>query len=202
MYKRQVLVLAGACALWISVRFESPGALVLATLIFAIAGLTAINWIDSDAGVAVYRNVLLVEGLIFLSAAKSQWDAHREHAKLLVAISGLVLIGGALLGNEFEFGGLLGFVPAVEPKDGWQLVLIVVSIGLLAFAAWQRHGGSAFVGLAGTFAFLTLNSTGGSLSGWPLVLGLVAVAGLAWALVLRPSQQAAAAPAPSQTPPT
>ena len=143
---------------------------------------------------SVYRNVLLVEGVLFLLAARSQWDAHREHAKLLVAISGLVLILGALLGNEFELGGLLDFSPSFEAKDGWQLVLIVVSIGLLAFSAWQRHGGSAFVGLLGLFAFLAFNGSGGSLSGWPLILGLVAVACLAWALVIRPSQQDAVSP--------
>ena len=189
-----ILALAGACALWISFRFQSPGALVLATLVFAAAGLTAINWIDSDAGVAVYRNVLLVEGALFLLAARSQWDAHHEHAKLLVAISGLVLIFGALLGNEFEIGGLLGFSPSFESKDGWQLVLIVVTVGLLAFSAWQRHGGSAFVGIVGVFAFLAFNSGGGSLSGWPLVLGLTALACLAWALLIRPSRQGTASP--------
>lgn len=189
-----ILALAGGCALWISVRFESPGALVLATLLFASAGLTAIDWIDSDAGIAVYRNVLLVEGLIFLLAARSLWDAHHEHAKLLVAISGLVLISGALLGNEFELGGLLGFSPSFEGKDGWQFVLIVVSIGLLAFSAWQRHGGSAFVGLVGVLAFVAFNSGGDSLSGWPLVLGLAALGCLAWALMIRPSRQGTVSP--------
>ena len=203
-----ILALAAATALWISIRFESPGALVLSTLIFAAAGLTAIDWIDSDAGVEVYRNVLLAEGVIFLLAARSQWDAHHEHAKLLVAISGLVLISGATLGNEFEIGGLLGFSPSFEGEDGWQFVLIAVSIGLLAFSAWQRHGGSAFVGLLGLFAFLAFNGAGGSLSGWPLILGLVALACLAWALVIRPGQTSATPPAspapppPSQTPPT
>jgi voltage-gated potassium channel Kch len=189
-----VLVLAGACALWISFRFDSPGSLVLATLLFAAAGLTAVNWIDSEAGVEVYRNVLLVEGVVFLLAARSQWDAHREHAKLLAAISGLVLILGALLGNDFELGGFLEFSPSFETKDGWQLVLIVVTIGLLAFAAWQRHGGSAFVGLLGLLAFLSFNATGGSLDGWPLILALLALACLAWALVIRPSRQDASPP--------
>jgi len=197
-----ILALAAGTALWISIRFESPGALVLSTLLFASAGLTAINWIDSDAGVEVYRNVLLLEGVIFLLAARSQWAAHREHAKLLVAISGLVLISGATLGNEFEIGGLLGFSPSFEGKDGWQLVLIVVTIGLLAFAAWQRHGGSAFVGLLGLFAFLAFNAAGGSLSGWPLILGVVALACLAWGIAIRPNQQAPGTSPPSQTPPT
>jgi hypothetical protein len=198
-----VLALTGICAALISARLQSPGATVLATLFFAIAGLAAVNWIDSSAKVATYRDVLLLEGILFLLAARSQWDSRHRHANLLVAVAGAALIGGALLGNTPQpavaFPGLAA--AGLKGKDGWEMVLIGVSIGLLAFAAWQRHGGSAIVGLVGVYVFF-LFTTDGSLSGWPLVLGLVTLACLAWALVVRPSRQSSGAATPAQPPPT
>jgi hypothetical protein len=200
-----VLALTGLCAAVISVRLQSPGATVLATLLFAVAGLTAVNWIDSSAKLATYRDILLLEGILFLLAARSQWDSRHRHANLLVAVAGAALIGGASLGNTPQPGvAFPGLAAAgLKGKDGWELVLIGVSIGLLAFAAWQRHGGSAFVGLVGVYVFF-LFTTEGSLSGWPLVLGVVTVVCLAWALVLRPSrhQPGGGAPAAPQPPPT
>jgi hypothetical protein len=196
-----IFVLTGLVAVSISARGQSAGATLVAALFFGVAGLTAVNWIDSDAPVAAYRDVLLIEGLLFLLAARAMWDARRSDAKLLVGVAGAALIAGALLGNDIEFGGPFGFSPQIEGDDGWELVLIIVSIGLLAFAAWQKHGGTAFVGGAGVFSFLLLTSEG-DLSGWPLVLGIVALAALVWALAVRPSRQGpGAGPPPAQTPP-
>ncbi|MGH2982339.1 MAG: hypothetical protein ACRDKV_09900 [Solirubrobacterales bacterium] len=199
-----ILVLTGLCALWVSVRLQSPGGTLLAALFFSAATLTAVNWIDSDADVAVYRDVLLIDGLIFLFAAKVLWNERRADSNLLVGVAGATLIAGALLGNEVSVEGFLGLSPSFEGKDGWELVLIVVSIGLLAYAAWQRHGGTAFVGGFGTLAFLVFASNETGLSGWPLVLGIVTVACLAWALAIRPSTSSSgtgAPPPPAQPPP-
>jgi hypothetical protein len=77
---------------------------------------------------------------------------------------------------------------SVNGKDGWMLVLIIVTLGLFAFAAWQRHGPSALVGLGGFIAFYAFTQGGGDLSGWPLILGITVVC-LSWALVVRPSRQ-------------
>jgi hypothetical protein len=186
-----IFVLTGLCALWISIRLQSPGATLLAALFFATAGLTAVDWIDSNAELATYRDVVLAEGMLFLLAARSQWDPRRADANLLVGVAGAALITGAVIGNVGNpFGAVvgIGLSGSQDSKDGWELVLIMVSIGLLAFAAWQRHGGTAFVGAAGVISFQALTDHG-SLSGWPLVLGLVALACLAWALVVRPSRQ-------------
>jgi hypothetical protein len=198
-----VLALTGLCAALISVRLQSPGAIVLATLFFAIAGLTAVNWIDSSAKIATYRDILLLEGILFLLAARSQWDSRHRHANLLVAVAGAALIAGAVLANySLGTASFIGPSLIAEPNDGWTFILIAVSIGLLAFAAWQRHGGSALVGLIGLSFFLIANATGGDLSGWPLLLGLTALACLAWALVLRPLRQSPGAATPAQPPPT
>lgn len=198
-----VFLLTGLCAVAISVRLDSPGATVLAALLFAGAGLTAVNWADENARAASYRDVLLIEGVIFLLLARSMWDARASHAKQLVAVAGIVLIAGAVLGN-YSLGGVTFLGPSLagEPSDGWTLILIAVTIGMLAFAAWQRHGGSALVGLIGLLVFLFANAAGGDLSGWPLLLGVTALACIGWVLVIRPSRSpGGAAPSP-QPPPT
>ena len=196
-----ILLATVLCAVYVSARFQSPGATLLAALLFVAASMTAVNWIDSDAEIAVYRDVLLADGALFLLLARSQWDARHADAKLLVALAGAALIAGALFGGVVVSAEAFPFGFELEGDDGWELVLIVVSIGVLAFAAWQRHGGSAFVGLVGLAIFLGFTANG-DLSGWPLVLGLLALACLAWALVVRPSRQAAASPPPPQPPPT
>jgi hypothetical protein len=200
-----VLAVTGICAAAISVRLASPGATVLASLSLAGAGLTAINWIDDQADVAVYRDVLLIEGVIFLLLARSIWTARHEDARHLVAVGGIGLVGGALFGAIGTYAAIFlvlepsGF-PVAQDKDGWVFILVAVSIGLLAFSAWQRHGGSAFVGLYGlaNFVFFSFN---GDLSGWPLLLGLLALACIAWALVIRPTRGSPTASAPTPQPP-
>jgi hypothetical protein len=198
-----VFALIGLCALAIAARLQSPGAALLAALFFGAAALTAINWIDSNAKIASYRDVLLLEGLLFLAVARMIWNPRLADAKLLVGLGGVGLIAGAVLGNQGNpFAQLAlsddGLIP-LHSKDGWVLVLIVVTISLLAFAAWQRHGPSAFVGLVGFSAFFTFTQ-GGDLSGWPLILGIVTVICLAWALIVRPSRQQPAAGAMAHAP--
>lgn len=189
-----VLLLSGVIAALISVRFDSPGATLLAALTFAGAGVVAVSWIDSQASISAYRDVLLAEGIVFLVLARATWGARHAQAKILVAVSGIGLISGAAAGSGPGTFGLVVVDQSIHSKDGWTFIVIAVSIGILAFAAWQRHGGSAFVGLLGVYQFALLTSSGGDLSGWPLLLGVVAVACFAWALVVRPSRQKTATP--------
>jgi len=196
-----VLLLTGLIAAALSVRIDSPGATLLAAIALAGAPVTAVNWIDSGAPLATYRDVLLLEGVIFLFLARTLWVGRLPHAKLLVAVGGVTLIAGAAIGNGFQtVFAPLGDSTGFRGKDGWTFVLIVVTIGLLAFAAWQRHGGTAFVGLVGAYYFLILTASGGDLSGWPLILGVVALLCLIWALVVRPSRQAPGAGAMPHAP--
>ena len=188
-----VFLLTGALALWLSTRSESPGLVLLAGLFFGIAGLTAVNWIDSDASLAAYRDVLLIEGALYLLAARQLWRERRATANLLVGLAGIALIAGAVLGKlgdldtSFGFFSVLGSVS--EGGDGWELVLIVVTIGLLAYSAWQRHGGLAVIGTIGAFAFFSSAILEGDLWGWPVLLFLLAVGCFAWALIVRPQRQ-------------
>jgi hypothetical protein len=52
---------------------------LLAVLFSGAAALTAVDWIDSNAKIATYRDVLLIEGAIFLLVARSLWET--RHAQ-------------------------------------------------------------------------------------------------------------------------
>jgi hypothetical protein len=202
-----VFILSGLAAADVSVRLDSPGTTLLAALFFGAAGLFAVNWIDDHAQAATYRDVLLVEGVLFILVARWVWSSRGEHANQLVALGGVGLIAGAVIGNSASAlaGGIPFFADPFTPhgEDGWKLVLIVATIGILVFAAWRHHGGSAFVGLIGFYFFYFFTFGAGTLEGWPLILGLVTVACLIWALIVRPSRGSprVAAP-PPQPPPT
>lgn len=201
-----VLILAGISAVTVAVRLRSPGATVLAATAFGVAALTSINWIDSNAKLATYRDIVLLVGVIFLVVARLLWAEHREHAKQLVPAGGLGLIAGAVIGNASAFAAAalgLNLFP-IPGKAGWLVVLIVVTLTLFAFAAWQRHGGSAFVGLLGTYYFVVFTGVKGNLSGWPLLLLLTTVACFGWTLFVRPSRDSdlERIPAPTQPPPS
>jgi hypothetical protein len=187
-----IFILSGLAAADVSVRLDSPGVTLLAAIFFGAAGLFAVNWIDDQAQVATYRDVLLLEGILFILVARAVWSSRGEHANQLVALGGVGLIAGAVLGNSASaLAGLPFFADTFTShgEDGWKLVLIVATIGILVFAAWRHHGGSAFVGLLGFYFFYLFTFGAGTLEGWPLILALVTVVSFAWALVVRPSRQ-------------
>ena len=84
--------------------------------------------------------------------------------------------------------------------------MIAVSLGALAYAAREGARGPAYAGIIGLLTFLGIVA-GGSLSGWPIALGVLAVAGIAYGLAPRtgttppPAGSGAAPPAAGQPPP-
>lgn len=200
-----IFVLGGIGTLALRARCESPGLTLLAGLFFGIAAGTAIDWGDSSAPSATYRDIILVEGAVFLFAARQIWEAKRADAIVLVGLAGVALILGAIIGKagslSAPYGPFFFFAGSSEGGgDGWELVLILVTIGLLAFSAWQRHGGIAFIGVVGTLSFIGFTFDG-NLAGWPVLLALVAAGCLYWSLVLKPRQSGGSVPPTSQAPP-
>lgn len=196
-----IFALAGIGTLILRLRCESPGLTLLAGLFFGVGFLTATDWADSSAQVATYRDVLLIEGILFLLAARQTWDLRRADANVLVGLSGVSFISGAVLGNIGNPAALFFSEGEVHSGDGWELVLIVVSIGLLAYAAWQRNVGIGFIGVVGAFIFFGFADTDGDLAGWPILLALAAAGCIYWSLVLKPRQSGGSVPPTSQAPP-
>jgi hypothetical protein len=180
-----VFFLTGFVTLALAMRYDSPGLLIVALLWLAAAFLALVNWIDSDAGTTAVRNVLLVVGVLFLLAARALRPERLGHSHVAVAVGALLLVIGAILGalGNIDFGGVLFGVDGgaeLGEEDGWELVLVLVSLGALAYAAWQRYRGAAYPGLLGLVAFVGITAETGDLGGWPLLLLLVALGCLAW----------------------
>ena len=175
-----VFLLTGLLGLLLAARHDSPGLQIVGLLFLAGAFLAATDWIDGDAGTTAFRNVLLLVGILFLFAARSLRPVRLEHSHVAVAVGALLLVLGSLLGalGDIDFGSIIfgvGDGTEIGDEDGWELVLVLVSLGALAYAAWQRYRGAAYPGLLGIFAFVAITEDG-SLAGWPLIL-LLAAAG-------------------------
>jgi hypothetical protein len=176
---------AGISALFFSERLDSAGLRLLGLLVLGGAALALVDWIDSTASAAAYRDVLLVEGIGFLFLARVLGVSQREHAHVAVTAAALALIAGGAIGifGEVGFGYFLGFDGGDSPsgENGWELVVLAVSLGALAYSGWQRYRGTVYPGLAGLVVFFSVADQG-SLAGWPLILLAVAVACMCWAI--------------------
>jgi hypothetical protein len=171
-------------AFFFAERLDSPGLRLLSLLTFAVALLALVNWIDSDASASAYRDVLLAEGVIFLLFARNLHGVRPDHSHVEATAAAITLIAGAAIG---AFGGLqvsvFGGLSAGDlgDNDGWELLLIAVSLGALAYSAWERYRGTIYPGLLGLVFFLVVGAPG-NLWGWPVILTLVALACFWWAL--------------------
>jgi hypothetical protein len=193
------LAVTAASALFFSERLDSPGLRLLGLLLAAAAVLALVSWIDENASSTAYRDVLLAEGVLFLLYARSIHRTRPEHCHVAVSAAAVTLIAGAAIG---VFGDIsfysplqpLGLSGDLGDNDGWELVLLVVSIGALAYSGWQRYRGSVYPGAAGILLFLSA-SVAGNLAGWPLILALVALACFGWALFGDSGRRGTPAPA-------
>ena len=201
------LAVTGVSALFFSERLDSPGLRLLGLLVVAGAVLYLVNWIDENASVSAYRDVLLAEGVLFLLYARTLHGVREEHSHVAASASVVTLVAGATLGvfggvdTGSLFGGFAGGGEAVGDNDGWELLLLAVSIGALAYSGWQRYRGTVYPGLIGLAFFLTA-ATPGNLWGWPVILTVVALGCFGWALYGegRPGTRRPPTP-PSATPP-
>jgi hypothetical protein len=185
-----VLLLGGAICVALRTRSESPGLVLLGAILFGGAAIAAINWLDSDAPAATYRDVALILGVLYLLCARLIWADRRVEANLLIGLSGIALIGGAVIGATGNpFPTFFALVSDNESGDGWELILLIVAIGLLAYSAWQRHGGLALIGAVAAYLFVGFATPTGNLWGWPVLLLLLAMGCFAWALVVLPQRQ-------------
>jgi hypothetical protein len=179
------LAVTAAGALIFSERFDSPGLRLLGLLLLGGAVLALVHWVDENTTSAGFRDVLLIEGGLFLLIARAL-RSRLEHSHVAVAAAALALIAGASVGifEDVGIGLFLGVSEVGEvpgDNDGWELVLLLASVGALAYSGWQRYRGTVYPGLIGLGIFFAVADEG-SLDGWPLILLVVSLVLLAWAL--------------------
>ncbi len=121
--------------------------------------------------------------------------APREGVLLMDAV-GLAAVG---LGVLVAFDGSAGVAGVISGSGGsagwgWQLVLLLVGIGLAAFAAVEREGGPGLLALIVLAGFVTIAGVHDSLLWWPLILLLGGA--LAIGIGLRPARPLPPEPTP------
>jgi len=172
------------------------------TLVAAIAGLVAVEalvaWLFRPHGLGTFRAVLLVLTAGFALGTVRLRDHQRRHAVQLANAAGLTALAlaatylfpialASLLRASGAFLTILGAGRPAVPF-GWELYLLAIGLGLVAYACADGEPGPAYIGAAVLVAFAVLAGLPpvgrGSLVGWPLFL--LAIGGAGLAIGLRP----------------
>src|SRR4051794_2923247 len=162
-------------------------------LLVGIAGIFAWlflwDWIASP-GVNGFRWLLILLGLAYLAAALALRGGNRPQGDELVTAAGIVgvlvgFIGVAQTALQAVVGSALS-LPGGTHGQGffWDLMLLLVSLASVGYAAMARVRGPAYVGSVGLLTFAGLLGVelsdlaegkipDGSLVGWPLALLLL-----------------------------
>lgn len=185
-----VAALLAAQAL-VSARWRNSAA---CTLLGAISGGIAVvafcDWAFDVDRAATFRWILLGLVMVYVLTAVGQRDRHFRHGVALIDAAGLATLGiAASFAGDVPFLGLDAHRTAAW---GWELLVLAVGFGLIAYSSVDRAPGPAYLGVLNLAAFAVITSGGvrggATLVGWPLMLG--AIAALLLVVGLRPTTPA------------
>jgi hypothetical protein len=181
------LLQAGA-ALWPAVRCHSAICALIAAAAVGVALLSAIDWIFDPAGTDPFRWALVVLALAYALSSMVLRAGYPRHAEQMVNAVGLAILAIPLMAIADE----LVVVPFGDEAadtllpNGWELLVLGVGCGLIAYGAVDRAPGPAWLGVAnvGGFVASTAPSDEQTLRWWPLLL--LALGAATMAAGLRP----------------
>ena len=191
-------------------------------LLAALAGIGAwlffFDMILDDPGATAFRWLLLVLCLVYAAVAFALRDRGAPQAPEFVTAAGIAAVSVGLIGVIAQSGDFLGpllFGASSGEGEGqsfaWDVWLLLISLGLVAYGAVVHARGPAYVGFLGLLAFAILQGAevnallegdepDSSFLGWPLILLLIGAAGLAAGAIGRRPPPAGAR-VPAGTPP-
>ena len=189
-------LLVTGLAVLAAVRANSAACTLYAAVAAGVTVLALVEWAFDPKGVATTRWILLALVLGFVAGLAYLRERHRRHAVMLVNAAGLAVIAIALsfqAGIEGAYFTITDkaptyagvFTPFESPGFGWDLVLLLGSFGLIAYAAADCEPGPGYLGafaLLLSIAVVGLPGMEATLVGWPLFLLLVGIAGIAFGL--------------------
>lgn len=204
--------LLAAAALVPATRRNSSAATLIAALAAGVAALAFVRWAFDPLTAGPFRWTLLILIVAYGVGVMALRDRRRRHAVQLVSAAGLAAAGiaASLLGvvGDVVFGEaapvllVFDFAPS-GAAWGWELVILLVGFGLVAYAGADDERGPAYLGAVVLLAFVVVAGPAppgeASLVGWPLVLGLMGIAG--FAIGLRPLRPLPPPPAGDDEPP-
>jgi hypothetical protein len=215
---------AGYAAWRANVRFAA----LLAALDLVVAWLALCNKILGHPSANTNRWLLMIVGVVLVAAAVGLTRRGRREATELVTAAGVAgvvasSIGAYLgvfavtlnrvlvdLGLRPLFGGLV-----VRQHFIWDLVLLLIAVGLITYGSRARVRGPGYIGTAGLLIFVfsvgfqfSSRRPPSSVVGWPLALLLIGAAALVlgffaarFARARGASSQPDASPPPGTAPP-
>jgi hypothetical protein len=201
------LLLSGL-TFYFAITYDSGISHLLSAVTFGVVIVAFVEWVFDPGGISTFRWILLFTAIGFAAYALAGPDEdHRAVGDINAAGLAVLAIAGtyAVEGTELLFGGAGDGM--VESSTGWELVLLLGGLGLLAYSWAKAKAGPGYLGVANLIAFVILGGAvgddGPSLVGWPL-LALLLTAGLL-VLALRrdgappapPATATGASPAPS-----
>jgi hypothetical protein len=186
-------------ALVSSQRHNSAVMALLAGLAGTVTLLAGVDWIfDLGSPLRTFRWLLMLAAILLGAGGMAVRSTRPRHGVALINAAGLVTLGLAL---TFAIGAIASpFGNGATAGWGWELFVLLVGAGLVAFAISNREPGPGYLGAVNLLAFVLMAANSGksaSLVGWPLWLLLVAIAILAIGLRSRPGPARAAAAPPA-----
>jgi hypothetical protein len=191
-------------------------------LLAALAGIAAwlflFDMILDEPGVTTFRWLLLVLCLVYAGSAFALRERDAPQAPEFVTAAGIAAVLVGVIGVLAQAGEALGpLIFGASPGEGegqsfvWDVWLLLISLGLVAYGAVVHARGPAYVGFLGLLAFAILQGAevnallegdepDSSFLGWPLILLLIGAAGLAAGAIGRRPPPAGAR-VPAGTPP-
>jgi hypothetical protein len=174
-------------------------------LLAALAGIATwlyfFDMILDEPGPTTLRWLLLVLCLVYAAVAFALRERDAPQAPEFVTAAGIAGVAVGLIGVIAGAGGVFGgLFPGSTEGEGqsavWDIWLLLISLGLVAYGALVQARGPAYVGFVGLFAFALLqgfevnarlegDEPDMSFAGWPLILLLIGAVGMAAGVIGR-----------------
>jgi hypothetical protein len=217
------LGLTSASAWYAAWRANVRFAALLGALDVVVAWLALWNKILGQPSANTNRWLLMIVGVVLVAGAAGLARRGRREASELVTAGGVAGVVASSLGVYLGFFALtlnrvlreVGLRPLFGGGFGarqhfiWDLVLLLIAVGLIAYGARARVRGPGYIGTAGLLVFVFsvgfqfgAGHTGGppsSVVGWPLALLLIGAAALVLGFVAPRFAKAGGAPTPPDT---
>lgn len=203
-----VFAITGVVAVLCARRANSGACTLIAALAVAAAAEACVAWVFAPRGTDAFRATLIVSTVLCGGGVLRFRDRRRRHAvqlmnagALLTVVLGATLLAGPVL---FGIGDTLGQHAAAPGGFGWELWILAVGFGVIAYAGADREAGPAYFGVVLLVEFAVLvglpRAGQDSLVGWPLFLLVIGLSGLT--IGLRPRRELPPPPGPEPVAPT
>jgi hypothetical protein len=168
-------------------RLNSPVSALLSSASLGVAFFAAIDLLFGLDSVDTARWLLLVLAVAYAAVAALLLQSRYRHAVQHVSAAGLAVTGLVLLSFGDIFASAFGaaFIGdggsdiSFNGPTGWELIGVLASAAVIAFAVVRREPGPGWIGVIALSAATGLASfpdTDASLIGWPVVFIVLALA--------------------------